>query len=50
MRYNGPTYAAETLAKYLADKKDARILDVAAGTGFVGEEVSKTGPLVGIQM
>ena len=38
-RYNGPIYAAETLSKYLAHDKEARILDVAAGTGLVGEQV-----------
>ncbi|XP_078608157.1 methyltransferase-like protein 27 isoform X1 [Branchiostoma floridae x Branchiostoma japonicum] len=41
--YNGPPMVAEALAGVLGDRKDARILDVAAGTGLVGEELQKRG-------
>ena len=38
-RLSGPIYAAENLSKHLEGKTEARILDVAAGTGYVGELV-----------
>ena len=39
-RYNGPQIAAQVVEKYFGDtKEDATILDVAAGTGLVGEKV-----------
>ena len=39
-RYNGPQYAADTVDHYCgALGCQARILDMAAGTGFVGEKV-----------
>ena len=39
-RYNGPKYGAEALAQsYLDDRESIKILDIAAGTGFLGEEV-----------
>ena len=34
------THAAVFLQKVLGDKKDSRILDVAAGTGISGQSVS----------
>ncbi|XP_035679018.1 methyltransferase-like protein 27 [Branchiostoma floridae] len=39
--YKGPSQVAEALAGVLRDRKDARILDAAAGTGLVGEELRK---------
>ncbi|CAH1270653.1 WBSCR27 [Branchiostoma lanceolatum] len=41
--YNGPRQIAEALAGVVGDRKDARILDAAAGTGLVGEELRKLG-------
>ncbi|XP_078312339.1 methyltransferase-like protein 27 isoform X5 [Crassostrea virginica] len=39
-RYNGPVFAAEAIDRSFPSHKDqVLILDVAAGTGFVGEEV-----------
>ena len=39
-RYNGPAFAAEATDRSFPDHKDKiLILDVAAGTGIVGEEV-----------
>ena len=35
----GHSSVADGVAKYLPDKKDAYILDVAAGTGLVAEKV-----------
>ena len=37
--YTGHHLLANALAYYLPDKKDAKILDVAAGTGLVAEQV-----------
>ena len=37
--YTGPHVMATALASYLPFKKDARILDVGAGTGLVAKEV-----------
>ena len=37
--YTAPYVLATTLAWYLPNKKDAKILDVAAGTGFVADQV-----------
>lgn len=43
-RYNGPKYGAEALAQsYLDDRESIKILDIAAGTGFLGEELHKKG-------
>ncbi|CAH1256800.1 WBSCR27 [Branchiostoma lanceolatum] len=42
-QYKGPRQVAETLVKALGNRSDARVLDVAAGTGFVGEELQKMG-------
>ena len=39
MQYRGPQVIATTLEKYLFDRKDGMILDVAAGTGLVAEKV-----------
>ena len=40
--YHGPLITAGFVEKYLGDgKRDYHILDVAAGTGYVGEQVSK---------
>ena len=39
--YNGPSLVAQIVERYFGDRKDdAYIVDVGAGTGFVGEEVS----------
>ena len=39
-RYNGPAFAAEAIDRSFTSHKDqVLILDVAAGTGLVGEEV-----------
>ncbi|XP_022340016.2 methyltransferase-like protein 27 isoform X2 [Crassostrea virginica] len=41
-RYNGPVFAAEAIDRSFPSHKDqVLILDVAAGTGFVGEELVK---------
>ncbi|CAD5112099.1 DgyrCDS1340 [Dimorphilus gyrociliatus] len=40
--YRGPIYCAEELSRRLIDK-NLRILDVAAGTGFLGKELAKLG-------
>lgn len=43
-RYNGPAYAAEAIDRSFPSNKDkVLILDVAAGTGLVGEELVKRG-------
>ncbi|XP_021375938.1 Williams-Beuren syndrome chromosomal region 27 protein-like isoform X5 [Mizuhopecten yessoensis] len=44
-RYDGPMMAAETCAQYFKkkDRQNVRILDVAAGTGLVGELLAKKG-------
>ena len=39
VHYNGAKYAAMITSKYLGSYKQARCLDVAAGTGDVGQEV-----------
>ncbi|XP_052706315.1 methyltransferase-like protein 27 isoform X2 [Crassostrea angulata] len=42
--YNGPAYAAEAIDRSFPSNKDkVLILDVAAGTGLVGEELLKRG-------
>ena len=39
-RYNGPDIAARVVERYFGDRKnDTYIIDVAAGTGLVGEKV-----------
>jgi len=44
-RYNGPEIVAKEMTEFYAKSKRAaiKILDVAAGTGRVGQELSKTG-------
>ncbi|XP_063431961.1 uncharacterized protein LOC134714551 isoform X2 [Mytilus trossulus] len=43
-RYNGPKYGAETLVEaYPGNRDSINILDIAAGTGFLGEELHKRG-------
>ncbi|XP_021375861.1 Williams-Beuren syndrome chromosomal region 27 protein-like isoform X2 [Mizuhopecten yessoensis] len=44
-RYDGPMMTAETCAQYFKkkDRQNVRILDVAAGTGLVGELLAKKG-------
>ena len=37
--YTAPYVLATTLLYYLPNKKDAKILDVAAGTGCVADQV-----------
>ncbi|XP_066280456.1 methyltransferase-like protein 27 [Branchiostoma lanceolatum] len=41
--YNGPHKVAKVLAESQGDKRDIRVLDVAAGTGLCGQELSKLG-------
>ncbi|XP_035659899.1 methyltransferase-like protein 27 [Branchiostoma floridae] len=41
--YGGPRKVAQTLAASLGDRRDVRVLDVAAGTGLCGLELSKLG-------
>ncbi|XP_033762407.1 methyltransferase-like protein 27 [Pecten maximus] len=42
--YRGPAFVGSVLAKlYPGAKEDVRILDVAAGTGLVGEQLAKQG-------
>jgi hypothetical protein len=39
-RYKGPALAAESVASYFhGGRDDVTILDIASGTGFVGEHV-----------
>ncbi|KAK7483612.1 hypothetical protein BaRGS_00025165 [Batillaria attramentaria] len=43
-RYRGPVIAAQTMAEFFPENRHSKlILDVAAGTGFVGEELYKLG-------
>ncbi|XP_078001195.1 methyltransferase-like protein 27 [Glandiceps talaboti] len=42
LRWNAPRYAAEGLSKLMTNK-DAKILDCAAGTGLVGQELHRLG-------
>ncbi|XP_064602686.1 methyltransferase-like protein 27 [Liolophura sinensis] len=43
-RYNGPTICAQALADhYKENRETVKILDVAAGTGFLGEQLTKLG-------
>ena len=40
-RYQGPRIAADCVSELIPDPRDsARILDIAAGSGFLGQEVS----------
>ncbi|XP_035659795.1 methyltransferase-like protein 27 [Branchiostoma floridae] len=41
--YTGPWKVAEAVAASLGNERNARVLDVAAGTGFLGVELSKLG-------
>lgn len=43
LQYKGPKVVADALVKYLPDNKDVRVLDVAAGSGLVGEELKVHG-------
>ena len=41
--YTGAAMAAEIVERYFGDRKDdTYIIDVAAGTGLVGDEVSRS--------
>ncbi|XP_072030351.1 methyltransferase-like protein 27 isoform X1 [Amphiura filiformis] len=40
--YNAPTSIAKTLVKWVPDKK-ARVMDMACGTGLIGEKLLKAG-------
>ncbi|XP_041368160.1 methyltransferase-like protein 27 isoform X2 [Gigantopelta aegis] len=41
-RYNGPVFAAQAVAEFFPRGRNlVRILDVAAGTGFVGEQLKQ---------
>ena len=40
--YTGPGKVAKVLAESQGDRRDIRVLDVAAGTGLCGEEVCMT--------
>lgn len=43
-RYRGPAIAAEAVAEFFTVDRDKKlVLDVASGTGFVGEELKKQG-------
>jgi len=42
-RYNGPSYAADAVKRHVQASDKIRILDVAAGTGMVGEELCSRG-------
>ncbi|KAI0228373.1 hypothetical protein LSAT2_021147 [Lamellibrachia satsuma] len=43
-RYNGPDIAARVVERYFGDRKnDTYIIDVAAGTGLVGEKLRERG-------
>jgi hypothetical protein len=44
-KYTGPNIAADSLAAYYGpeERKEVKILDVAAGTGRVGHELNKFG-------
>ncbi|ESO94300.1 hypothetical protein LOTGIDRAFT_161525 [Lottia gigantea] len=41
--YNGPIIAGEAISRLYPDDKNIRILDIAAGTGYVGEELRNKG-------
>ncbi|OWF45405.1 Williams-Beuren syndrome chromosomal region 27 protein [Mizuhopecten yessoensis] len=42
--YSGPSMAADAVAGlYPGDRENVHILDIAAGTGFVGEQLAKHG-------
>lgn len=38
-RYRGYVIAAEMLEKYKSNDKSVRVIDIGAGTGFLGREV-----------
>ena len=40
VNYSGPKLLANIVSKLMADQKNARILDLGAGTGLVGKHVS----------
>lgn len=42
-RYNGPQYTADAAARYFTQRQGICIIDVACGTGRVGEELHKRG-------
>ncbi|GFO11156.1 Williams-Beuren syndrome chromosomal region 27 protein-like [Plakobranchus ocellatus] len=41
--YRGPRYCAQMLSGIMEDRTNARVLDIAAGTGLVGQELRKKG-------
>ncbi|XP_059140637.1 methyltransferase-like protein 27 [Physella acuta] len=43
LNYSGPLYCADLLSGLIQDRAKALVLDVAAGTGWVGEELHKRG-------
>ncbi|RUS84960.1 hypothetical protein EGW08_007271 [Elysia chlorotica] len=43
LEYKGPRYCADMLAALISDKENALVLDVAAGTGLVGQQMYKHG-------
>ncbi|XP_059140636.1 demethylmenaquinone methyltransferase-like [Physella acuta] len=43
LNYSGPLYCADLLSGLIQDRANALVLDVGAGTGFVGEELHKRG-------
>ncbi|GFO16987.1 Williams-Beuren syndrome chromosomal region 27 protein [Plakobranchus ocellatus] len=43
LSYNGPVYIANMLAGLIPDKDKTKVLDLAAGTGLVGEALYKRG-------
>jgi ubiquinone/menaquinone biosynthesis C-methylase UbiE len=42
-RYNGPQYVADAVNQFIPDQFNVRILDVASGTGQVGEQLNALG-------
>jgi 2-polyprenyl-3-methyl-5-hydroxy-6-metoxy-1,4-benzoquinol methylase len=36
----GPNYIAEEVASHIADDKNAKVMDIACGTGIMGKKVS----------
>ena len=41
LKYKGPTEVGAAVVRNLSDRRDVRVLDVAAGTGLVGQQVTK---------
>ena len=40
--YNGPRHLCEAVKQTLVNRKDAKILELAAGTGLAGQLVGET--------